>query len=130
MTSKNIRIVSRTKDGIWANKKINSNKATSFHSTQSEAKEAASIMLRNGGGGDIVVMSPDGKIRSQDTIPPAYHVFKNIHGGWSVKKSGTEKAIKVFENREKAISFAEKRSKRGRNDLVIHSKDGRIRIKR
>ena len=127
MTTKNNRIVFRTKDGKWVNKKASSSKASSLHSSQKEAEEAARIMLRNKGGGDVIVKGLDGKVRSVNTIAPAYHVFENTNSKWSVKKSGTEKAIKIFNSREKAIAFAQEKSKSERNDLVIHSKDGRIR---
>lgn len=131
MSKKNDRVVYRTEDGHWATKKVNSAKASSLHSTQREAIDAARIMLRSRGGGELTTKGLDGKIRSKDTIAivPAYHVFNNQHGEWSVKKSGSEKAIKVFVTREKAVAFAREKSKQERNDLVIHSKDGRIQSK-
>lgn len=131
MSKKNDRIVYRTKDGHWATKKDDSTKVSSLHSTQKKAEDAARIMLRNQGGGQLTTKGLDGKIRSRDTITVAqtYHVFKNVHGEWSVKRSGTERAIKVFRTQEEAIEFAKEKSKEGRYVLVIHSKDGRISSK-
>jgi len=131
MSKKNERIVYRTKDGDWVNKKVESSKVSSLHRTQKEAEDAARIMLRNQGGGELTTKGLDGKIRTKDTVTvaSAYHVFNNPEGGWSVKKSGSEKAIKVFDTREEAIEFAKEKSKQERNDLVIHSKDGRIQSK-
>jgi hypothetical protein len=131
MNKKNDRIVYRTKEGNWVTKKSESSRVSSIHSTQKEAIEAARIMLRNQGGGELTTKGPDGKIRSKDsvTVASAYHVFKNPESGWSVKKSGSEKAVKVFVKRKEAIEFAKEKSRQERNDLVIHSKDGRIQSK-
>jgi len=64
------RIVSRRNDGQWANKRIDSNRASSLHKTQSEANRTARDMLQNQGGGELILMGLDGRIRSKDTIPP------------------------------------------------------------
>jgi len=68
MSNKNDRIVYKTKDGDWANKKNSSDKASSLHSTQKAAEDAARTMLKNQGGGELTTKGLDGKIRSKDTI--------------------------------------------------------------
>jgi hypothetical protein len=69
--AKNNRTVSKRSDGQWANKKDGAERATSLHSTQNAAENAARQALRQTGGGELVTKTEDGKIRSKDTIPPA-----------------------------------------------------------
>lgn len=64
------RTISRRKDGSWANKRNDADKASSLHDTQKEAIDAARDMLRNQGGGELITKGRDGRIRSKDTIPP------------------------------------------------------------
>ena len=68
MSKQNNRIVYKTKDGDWANKKTGNDKASSLHSTQKAAEDAARQMLKNQGGGELTTKGLDGKIRSKDTI--------------------------------------------------------------
>lgn len=51
MTKKTDRIVYK-KDGDWINKKVSASKASSKHTTQKEAEDAAREMLKNQGGGE------------------------------------------------------------------------------
>jgi uncharacterized protein YdaU (DUF1376 family) len=64
------RTVYRRDDGQWVNKRIDSNRASSLHGTQSAANQTAKHMLRNKGGGELITMGLHGRIRSKDTIPP------------------------------------------------------------
>ncbi len=64
------RTVAKRPDGSWENKKNSSDRASSLHNTQEEAKSAAKRMLSNQGGGELTVKGLNGKIRSKDTIPP------------------------------------------------------------
>ena len=64
------RTVYRRDDSQWANKRNDADKASSLHSTQRAAEEAAREMLHNQGGGELTTMGRDHKIRSKDTIPP------------------------------------------------------------
>lgn len=66
----NDRMVYRRADGTWANKRNDSDKASSLHKTQKEAEDAAREMLKNQGGGELITNGLDGKIRSKDTIAP------------------------------------------------------------
>ena len=72
--SDNDRIVYR-KDGEWINKKVDADRASSVHGTQGEADAAARGMLRNSGGGELIIKGRDGKIRDKDTIAPGNDPF-------------------------------------------------------
>ena len=64
------RIISRRPDGTWENKRNDADRASSLHTTQRKAEQAAKEMLKNQGGGELTIKGVDGKIRSKDTIPP------------------------------------------------------------
>lgn len=70
MAKKPDRTVFRNEDGNWANKKKGASKASTVHTTQQAAIDAAREMLGNQGGGELTVKGRDGKIRSKDTIAP------------------------------------------------------------
>lgn len=57
------------------------------------------------------------------------HVVPNTSGGWSVKKGGSSKATKVFDNQTEAITFARTLAKNSQSELYIHKKDGTISSK-
>lgn len=73
--SKNDRTVYKRADGKWVNKRNNSDRASSVHSTQRDAERAARQMLRNEGGGELTIMGENGRIRSKDTIAPGNDPF-------------------------------------------------------
>ena len=52
MTNKN-RTVYRRNDGTWVNKRNDSDRASSLHTTQKDAENAARDMLKNQGGGEL-----------------------------------------------------------------------------
>jgi hypothetical protein len=64
------RTVSRRADGTWQNKRQDAERASSVHTTQAQAEEAARRMLGNQGGGELTTMGVKGKIVSKDTIKP------------------------------------------------------------
>lgn len=66
------RTVYRRPDGTWANKRNDTDRASSVHDTQKEATDAAHRMLQNQGGGELTTKGVGGKIRSKDTIPPGH----------------------------------------------------------
>jgi hypothetical protein len=70
MSKKSDRIVFRREDGAWVNKRNDADRASSLHTTQKEARDAAREMLKNSGGGELTVKSPRGPIVSKDTIAP------------------------------------------------------------
>ena len=59
----------------------------------------------------------------------SHHVVTNSNGGWSVKRDGSERAIKNFGSRDSAIDFGKKVSRNACSELVIHRKDGTIQSK-
>lgn len=69
------RIIFRRDDGKWANKRNDSNKASSVHDNQEDATNVARGMLRNQGGGELTIKGRDGQIRSKDTIAPGEDPF-------------------------------------------------------
>jgi hypothetical protein len=64
------RTVFQRDDGTWVNKRNDAERASSVHTTQKEAAEAAREMLGNQGGGELSIKGRDGQIRSKDTIHP------------------------------------------------------------
>lgn len=72
---KHNRIVYRRADGKWVNKRSDADRAGSVEDTQAAAEDKAREMLRNAGGGELITMGRDGKIRSKDTIAPAKDPF-------------------------------------------------------
>ena len=74
--SKHGRSVYRRPDGTWVNKRNDSDRASSLHRTQDEAKEEATRMLGNSGGGELTIMERDtGRIRDKITVPPGNDPF-------------------------------------------------------
>lgn len=64
------RTVFRRADGQWINKRNDSDRASSVHTSQFEAEAAARDNLKNQGGGELTTKGRDGRIRSKDTISP------------------------------------------------------------
>lgn len=60
----------RTSDKQWVNKRNDADRASSVHSTQEAALDAAKQMLENQGGGELTTKGRDGLIRSKDTVSP------------------------------------------------------------
>jgi len=63
-------MVYRDTDGEWINKRNGASRATSRHSTQQDAVDAARASLVNQGGGELTIKGRNGRIRSKDTIAP------------------------------------------------------------
>ena len=53
--------------GTWRVKRTGAGRATSVHSTQSEAVEEARKLVRKAAGGEVVVHGVDGTIKSSST---------------------------------------------------------------
>jgi len=60
----------------------------------------------------------------------SYHVVKSIKGDWSVRKSGSSRALKSFSKKATAVKWGAKMSKDKGVDLFVHNKDGTIAKKR
>ena len=59
----------------WAVKAPNADRASAVLPTQQDAIDRARDILRNDGGGELVIHRPDGSIRDSDTVPPANDPF-------------------------------------------------------
>jgi uncharacterized protein DUF2188 len=70
-TKGNQRHVVQHPEGGWAVKKPNSARASSRHSTQSQAEDRAKEILSHSGGGEAVIHARNGQIRESDTVGPA-----------------------------------------------------------
>lgn len=70
MSNKKDRMVYKRLDGKWANKRNDSERASSLHATQADAENSAREMLKNQGGGELTTKGVNGRIRSKDTIAP------------------------------------------------------------
>jgi len=55
-----------------------------------------------------------------------HHVVPTPENDWKVIKGGSEKAIKLFDTKQKAIEYARTISQNQGTELVIHKKDGTI----
>lgn len=56
----------------------------------------------------------------------SHHVVPNPSGGWDVKVSGGERAIKHFETKQPAVDLARQISQNQGTELVVHNKNGQI----
>lgn len=63
------RYVTRHARG-WAVKAPGGARASSVHSTQRDAEQAAKQTVRNLGGGEVRIQGRDGRWRDSDTVPP------------------------------------------------------------
>lgn len=59
-------------------------------------------------------------------MPKSHHVVPNGSGGWDVKVSGGERAIKHTDTKQPAIDLARGISRNQGTELIIHNRDGRI----
>lgn len=72
MSKDNDRIIYQRSNGDWVNQKNGNKQATSIHSTQNDAYDAARTNHQNNNGGEISIKRGDnGKIRAKHTIKPA-----------------------------------------------------------
>lgn len=55
------------------------------------------------------------------------HVVPSTSGGWAVRRSGAERASKVFDTQKEAIQHARSVAKSEKGELYVHGKDGTIR---
>jgi len=63
------RHVTKRPDGLWQDKRAGAKRAASLHRTQGGAEKSSKRVARNTpGGAEVVVHSPDGRIRDPDTI--------------------------------------------------------------
>ncbi|MDP2836362.1 MAG: DUF2188 domain-containing protein [Methanobacteriaceae archaeon] len=58
-----------------------------------------------------------------------HHVVPDPKGGWKVKKGGSDKSSKNFDNKKDAEKWGRDVSKNQKTELVIHGKNGKIQRK-
>lgn len=56
----------------------------------------------------------------------SHHVVPSKNGGWDVKVSGGERAIKHTDTKQVAVDIAREISRNQKSELVIHNKNGQI----
>lgn len=54
------------------------------------------------------------------------HVVRSADGNWAVRSTGAEKASKVFQSKELAVSHARTLARNASAGVYIHGKDGRV----
>lgn len=75
MSNDNNRHVVPDGDGGWLVKKPGAERPSSNHDTQGDAIDRARDIVRNLGGGEVVIHRPDGRIRDSDTVAPGNDPF-------------------------------------------------------
>lgn len=69
MPEKNRHVVPNS-DGGWDIKKPGAERASAHERTQAEAEKRAKEIVRNEGGGEVVIHDRKGRIRDKDTVAP------------------------------------------------------------
>jgi len=69
VTSKNRHVVPGD-DGGWDVRAPGAKRSSSHHGTQAEAERRAKEIVRNAGGGEVVIHRSNGQIRDSDTVAP------------------------------------------------------------
>ncbi len=95
--------------------------AKSYHVIRSEGKW---IVRKESGERDSRMFSSRADASS---LACSVHVISRSDGKWSVRKTGEGRASRVFSNQRDAISFARSVAKSSKSEMIIHSRDGRIR---
>jgi hypothetical protein len=68
----NNRYVQRRFDGGWEVVKEDHERASAVERTKAEAIDRARNIVRNAGGGELVIKDRHGRIRDSDTVPPGH----------------------------------------------------------
>lgn len=69
------RHVVPNRDGGWDVKAPNAERPSAHTDTQADAIDRARDIVRNAGGGEVVIHGENGKIRDKDTVAPAKDPF-------------------------------------------------------
>jgi uncharacterized protein YdaT len=70
MGPRNERHVTQREDDDWQVVAPGADRASAIASTQADAIDRAREILRNLGGGEVVIHGRDGRIRDSDTVAP------------------------------------------------------------
>lgn len=69
---RNERHVVPNPNGGWDVVKPGADRASGHFDRQRDATDRARDIVRNSGGGEVVIHRPDGAIRDSDTVPPGH----------------------------------------------------------
>ncbi|MCH9664522.1 MAG: DUF2188 domain-containing protein [Gammaproteobacteria bacterium] len=61
--------------------------------------------------------------------PGSHHVVPNPNSGWSVKKGGGKQASNNTPTKQEAVDIGRKISQNQGTELLIHNKEGVIKVK-
>lgn len=75
MAPRNERHVVPNPNGGWDVRKPGSSRSSGHSDTQADAINRARGIVRNVGGGEVVIHRPNGRIRDSDTIAPGNDPF-------------------------------------------------------
>lgn len=70
MSNNNRRHVVPNEDGGWDVRAPGAQRSSAHTDTQADAVRRAGEIVRNAGGGEVVIHGRDGRIRDSDTIAP------------------------------------------------------------
>ena len=73
--SRNERHVVPNPDGGWDIVKPGASRSSGHLDSQGDAIDRARDIVRNDGGGEVVIHRPNGQIRDSDTVPPGHDPF-------------------------------------------------------
>lgn len=66
-----IHVTRNRPEDNWKAKREGARRASGLFPSQQKAETGAKKIVRNSGGGEVVIHKPDGTIRDSDTIPSA-----------------------------------------------------------
>jgi hypothetical protein len=72
---RNERHVVPDPDGGWNVEKPGSGRSSGHFDTQGQAVNRAREIVRNTGGGEVVIHGQNGRIRDSDTVPPGHDPY-------------------------------------------------------
>ena len=75
MPRKERHVVPSNDQGGWDVVKPSAGRSSGHFPTQGDAIDRAREIMRNEGGGEVVIHRPDGSIRDSDTVPPGHDPF-------------------------------------------------------
>lgn len=70
MTNTNNRHVVPSENGGWDVRAPGASRSSNHLDTQAEAIDRARDIVRNAGGGEVVIHGRDGRVRDSDTVAP------------------------------------------------------------
>jgi len=69
-SASNKRVVQQRPDGNWEAVAPKAKRASTVQPTQTKAEARAKEIVKNAGGGEVVIKGRDGRIRDSDTVAP------------------------------------------------------------